>query len=420
MSVSPIDFLIQSDQFSSPDYFEYSSPVRVSENAWNFSELVRKNPTPYAVKHSIKSKTRFDYLKNYTTDYLGIYKSLDSLASIGSSAYSAEKFHSDTSTYFPGVRYMTPGIIVFERPPSYQHLTISFDHRDELNDETPIKDYYIPIPWQVYIASYNPEDMRLFNVRMYFTSSTLFSVDQPIYAPPLFNFYSNGKLCRPFFPSIEDIEKYPQNVSGIIASAYDWIWNSGFNLDITENISEFLMTKKFTQFEKYLKTQEEKLSYSFLLSHSVTGIPRTLPSAYTNSLFTCWQSVPIEEISSFNWSIYTDADFFYQESLTQDQINSCLHDYLALHNLVIHEYEDHDYIEEEDEYDCPDNCISEENLYSSGSFKKFVSERTVPKPKSLKPAMLSAVKEIRSDDIAQKPLSILAFIKKFYDIALSS
>ena len=54
---------------------------------------------------------------------------------------------------------------------------------------------------------------------------------------------------------MEDIEKYPKDLSGIIASAYDWIWNSGFNFDITESISFFLHTKKYEQFEKYLKPQ---------------------------------------------------------------------------------------------------------------------------------------------------------------------
>ena len=37
------------------------------------------------------------------------------------------------------------------------------------------------------------------------------------------------------YESMEDIDGYSKDLSGVIASAYDWIWNSGFNHDLTEN-----------------------------------------------------------------------------------------------------------------------------------------------------------------------------------------
>ena len=58
---------------------------------------------------------------------------------------------------------------------------------------------------------------------------------------------------------MEDIEKYPKDLSGVMASAYDWIWNSGFNFDITEGISFFLHTNKYEQFEKYFNIHVEIL-----------------------------------------------------------------------------------------------------------------------------------------------------------------
>lgn len=137
---------------------------------------------------------------------------------------------------FPAVLYHIPGLLIFERPP-IQKLVQYIDRPvDYITDESEMKSYNLPLPWQLYIAEYDPKSMLLCKAHMYFMSESLKNADQIMYAAPLPNFYANGSLCRPFLASMDDIERYDKSLSGIMASAYDWIWNSGFNHDLSENI----------------------------------------------------------------------------------------------------------------------------------------------------------------------------------------
>jgi hypothetical protein len=167
----------------------------------------------------------------------------------------------------PGVRAIFPGVVIFERPPTMklvQHVNNTVSqlqtdpddlHYDEDSDsyyddegnqveyenyvQNQVKDYYIPIPWQLYIATYSnlPSSKYYVNsVRMFFMNSSLHSPNVELYAPYIPNFYVNGLLCNPMLDSFDDINRYPKNVSGVIASAYDWVWNTGFNDDLNENI----------------------------------------------------------------------------------------------------------------------------------------------------------------------------------------
>jgi len=137
---------------------------------------------------------------------------------------------------FPAVRYSIPGLLVFERPPTnkmVQYVDLPVDLiRDEV--ENNIHAFNLPLPWQLYVAEYNVESMLLTKVHMYFMNESFKGGDQIMYLPPLPNFFANGSLCRPYLATMEDIERYEKSLSGIMASAYDWIWNSGFNHDLVE------------------------------------------------------------------------------------------------------------------------------------------------------------------------------------------
>jgi len=137
---------------------------------------------------------------------------------------------------FPAVRYSIPGLLVFERPPTnkmIQYVDLPVDLiKDEIDNNT--HTFNLPLPWQLYVAEYNVDSMLLTKVHMYFMNESLKNKDQIMYLPPLPNFYANASLCRPYLASMEDIERYEKSLSGIMASAYDWIWNSGFNHDLVE------------------------------------------------------------------------------------------------------------------------------------------------------------------------------------------
>jgi hypothetical protein len=411
-TLSPVDFIKQDS--SNIQYFQAESPVVFAESTYDLRSMVNKDPLSYNV--------------HYETSYLGTNSCSLSYQDIANYykkfVSSNDSYFSDKSSLdvmFPGVRYLTPGIVVFERPPSFQHISVSFAQRDDIDDDTEDHEFYVPIPWQVYIASYNPKDMKLIDVRMYFTNSSLMHVDQHLYAPPIFNFFSNGKLCRPFFDNIEDVEKYPKTINGIIASSYDWVWNSGYNLDITENISQFLLKKKYYQFEKYLKTDDSKKRFKFLQNNQISSIPSTLHTGYIRSFFSCWQEIPLEDISQIVWSTYSKADFFYREQLDSTDLSTYITEYLNIHDLVVHEYEDNHYDEDGDNY-CPDNCISEEDLLSSYSFRSLLSSHPAydqELKRSIKEALIQVSKELSSSHISQRVPNGIGYNKIFIE-SLSS
>ena len=305
------------------------------------------------------------------------------------------------SIFLPGVRYYSDSIIVFERPPMQVPFSFSLDYRDNVNEETPDLSYYIPIPWQVYVCQYNPENYRLIDVAMYFSKSSLYSLDQEVYVPPLFNFYSNGNLCRPFFASSEDVEKYPQNVFGVTAAAYDWVWNSNFNFDITDNIVEFLIRQRYQQFEKYITTDQDRKYYDFLVRRPLNGFTRIVDKSYYQALFSLWSIVPVEEISFINFAPYSKNDFFYQDLLNSTSTHNfdLAVDYCSENGYILHEHEsgeDTCHCEE----CCPEECISYDELVRDSDFNSYCEYYN---PKKEQQNQLSTIGN--AIDVRQKLLS---------------
>lgn len=375
--LTPAD-LIFSDS-SNSSYVEISSPV--------YNSRPFELPKEYSISSSISgvknlnkniSKAQVYHLHNALMNPHLFHKS--------------PEYYKLNDLFFPGVRYLDNGLVLFERPPTQKLIDISADFRDEINDDTSLYTYYISIPWQVYIASYNPNDMRLYDVKMFFTHSSLLSSEQKVYAPPMFNFFSNGKLCRPFFEDMDDVTKYPQSIGGIMASAYDWIWNSGFNFDITENISEFLVNKRHFQFENYITSPNAIKHLNWLKSNPLISIPRSAPTQYLNSFFTCWEDIPLEKVSEIVWSPYTNADFFYLEyQNSQDLID----EYCSLNSYCVH----HDDDDESAEEHGSDNCIEYEELISLSDYIAFVRSRTINNFRSVIPAIQASYKYSRVNNI---------------------
>jgi len=146
----------------------------------------------------------------------------------------------------PGLRALYPGIVVFEKPPSMQmvqYISMNVDGivEYETEEETyPDWDsYYIPVPWQIYIASYSnsPTGPVINAVKMFFANESLAKNNVKLYLPYIPNFFTNGTLCAPHFDDSTEVYRYSKDISGIMASAYDWIWNTGFNQDLIDGIN---------------------------------------------------------------------------------------------------------------------------------------------------------------------------------------
>lgn len=224
--------------------------------------------------------------------------------------------------FFPGVRYLSSNIVVFEMPPSYKHLDYVEAYREDSNEDSTEMSFHIPIPWQIYIATFDSSNMRLTRVQMYFSDTPITDFGQQIYLPPLLNFYSNGELCRPMFSQMEDYEKYPQSVAGVIASAYDWIWNSGFNFDITETISEYIVSGKWKTMMENSTASENHKEFMRKYMEAVRYSSNKLEPSIVRNFFNLWQSIPIENILSCKWiSFCKNNNFFSHEYRTYHQTN---------------------------------------------------------------------------------------------------
>ncbi len=193
----------------------------------------------------------------------------------------------------PAIKYSFPGLVVFERPPTYQMVQYIPTVVWEITENHDSQMYRLPIPWQLYIINYDPTNFYCTSVKMLFTQNSLNSVNQKVFMPPLPNFFTNGSLCRPMYGDMQDIERYPKNLSGVISSAHDWIWNSGFNHDLTESVSHVKMQKKPAEIFNNKDVHDFQSSLGFN-SRSVNPI-------LLSRILRAWEKIDINDILNVLW-----------------------------------------------------------------------------------------------------------------------
>lgn len=232
----------------------------------------------------------------------------------------------------PGLLHLDNDYLIFEKPPTYQNIQLIPKVMDEINysRNEPIL-FRIPIPWQVYIVNYTSHkdeegncNLYTASVRMLFSDSPIQSFDQNVYLPPLNNLYSNGTLCRPMYSDMEDIERYPKDISGVIQSAYDWVWNSGTNLDLTNCIVQQYVQFADNLFESTILSQVPDSSRSYV-SDICRGI--NIYSYYcgyplVEILYKAWENLSLENVLKVKWpspsvgkSMHSDLSSNYSEQL---------------------------------------------------------------------------------------------------------
>ena len=217
----------------------------------------------------------------------------------------------------PAIKYYSPRVVVFERPPCYQMIQVAPTAASQVSDTTETHYFRIPVPWQVYIALYS-DDYLCSSVFMFFRNSPLVNSKDKLYLPPLTNFYTNGGICRPMYSDMADVDRYSKDLSGVIASAYDWVWNSGANMDLTESC---------------LQPARQSLSKTFL-SDRTREIYATIPTSYAanwsylHSVFSDWEKVPFENILDYQWPVPSlsncgdeDFEYYYENDISYD--HSC-------------------------------------------------------------------------------------------------
>jgi hypothetical protein len=223
----------------------------------------------------------------------------------------------------PAIKYNAPGLVVFERPPCYQMIQYTPYPMDQIEEDSETLCYRVALPWQLYIIQYDPNKFYCNSVRMFFMNSSLTSPEQTLYMPPVPNFFTSGLLCRPMYDSMEDVDRYPKDLSGVIASAYDWIWNSGFNHDLTEN---FYYVQRMNAPSQLLETIN-RLSPS-----SVSGYYRGIGPNHLRAILGDWEKIDISNILNLNWpnpslnqNFENDSTFYFESD--QERFELDIEDY---------------------------------------------------------------------------------------------
>ena len=195
---------------------------------------------------------------------------------------------------FPAVLYNAPGVLVYERPPTHkfvEYANVTVEQIDEDFENCTVYKFNLPLPWQLYVAEYDPKTMLLYKVHMYFMSESFKTTSQIMYSPPLPNFYANGALCRPYLANMEDIERYDKTLSGIMAASYDWIWNSGFNHDLAETINSVYRNQKTSFYDpNYMRNIPTKSWHRYCHPVDLLNILRK------------WEAFDISNILDIKWA----------------------------------------------------------------------------------------------------------------------
>ena len=287
----------------------------------------------------------------------------------------------------PGLKYIYNNHVVYERPPTYKLINTYGVMLDQVHQDSKSHSYYLPIPWQLYIVEFD-NNLRTSNVRMYFMNTPLLSEDQILYLPPIPNFYVNGSLCRPFFDNMDDIEKYSQDLFGIINSSYDWVWSSNFNLDLTETISSI-----------YSQKNPSEISSSRLNDHNYTHY--RLPMSCVHDTYSRWEQFDLNQVTNFVWP-----NPAFNQTFDADAGNYDTYDLALMYIQDNDLYSTYDTSEFEDESEFVDYVIN----YDEG-FRD-----SIPNPRSVKKTFSSILMQTFKESHFTK-LNKNIFEKKLIDYA---
>jgi hypothetical protein len=206
----------------------------------------------------------------------------------------------ETGILPPGVKIIGTNYLVFEKPPTFKNIfyvpSAKYDVPDDCESLEQV--YRIPIPWQLYFVKFN-DNMYTYEVRMFFMKNSLSSTDQELFLPPIPNFYTDGLLCSPTMSNMEDVDRYPKNHTGIIQSAYDWVWNSGTNHDLTEACLHVSM--QHPQKDTILKNIPEQF-YESNFPHSQSSFNRySATPGQIKTMFRAWEDFSLSDVCELSW-----------------------------------------------------------------------------------------------------------------------
>lgn len=124
--------------------------------------------------------------------------------------------------------------VILERPP--QKVTLSYYgvKRNDVSKASKEQLYELPLPWMVYGIMFDGK-FRPRNLRVYGRKAPIQDAEDELMNMPLPNLYANGEFCLPQQTAWHEDPKTWTLAEGIVA-AYNQIWNTGYNTDITDMV----------------------------------------------------------------------------------------------------------------------------------------------------------------------------------------
>lgn len=316
-----------------------------------------------------------------------INRSLQGLNNFFIPYINSHSIHGNSGILPPGLLYLTKNYLVFEKPPTYHNIFLINKRVDEIDyDECEEYTYRLPIPWQLYIVRFNQNgtndsvEVETTDVKMHFMQGPLLSIDQPVFLPPLTNFYSTANLCRPMFSDMEDLDRYSKDISGVMQSAHDWVWNSGANLDLTEAIVNYFVQFRFNR---------ENTFYSDFPLPAYHYQTYYCSPEHIAGFYKIWEKIPLSEISLMNWPSSCRTGNMRNDY--SEIVMARASDYMAAHGIRVDNDNDPcedclQYDEDDGEYhydECECSCHEYEPSYDHFEVLKWANAFP-PKPLSFK------------------------------------
>jgi hypothetical protein len=139
----------------------------------------------------------------------------------------------------PAIRWISDSqrVVVFERPPSVQLVDIAMARRDDIHYFTDVGHYSLPIPWTVYYVLFD-EYFNPVMIQVFCRNEPITDWSSRLFMLPMLNLYFDSSLCNPIFEKFEPCENLAEGVQ----SAYNMVWNSGWNLDLIDTVT-YCMSK---------------------------------------------------------------------------------------------------------------------------------------------------------------------------------
>jgi len=142
----------------------------------------------------------------------------------------------------PAVRWVSSDMrqAIFERPPAEYFLDVAWASKFDAETATH-KSWTVPVPWTVYLVIFD-EYFTPIGISVLGRRGPLESIETDTgFLLPLFNLYADSKLCMPTVGGFED---HPETLAWGVQEAFNMVWNSGFNLDLTVALDSYLGSHK--------------------------------------------------------------------------------------------------------------------------------------------------------------------------------